>query len=230
MSSDEPLRHPESFPTELTGVLIRGPVGDLEALTDVPEEDAGIVAVVCHDLSEDGGSLHGKVEHMIERSMREMGACTVRFNSRGTGASEGEFNHGVGEAEDLIHVVQWAQRVLPDRELWLGGFGFGAYVAARAAQQLPVRHLVTVAPPVERMDFASLPRPDCHWLVIQGDLDSVTNPDAVYQWAESLDEPPQLIRMQDTDHQFHRRLMDLRGVIKNGIRRQVKAEDETEDA
>ena len=65
-------------------------------------------------------------------------------------------------------------------------------------------------------------------MVVQGDEDEETNPDSVYQWAESMEEPPQLIKMHEAGHSFHRRLMDLRGVIKNGIRRQKQAPEKTD--
>ena len=53
-----------------------------------------------------------------------------------------------------------------------------------------------------------------------GDADEIVEPQAVYDWIDSLPEEarPQLVRMEDTSHFFHRRLMDLRGVIKNGVK------------
>ena len=35
---------------------------------------------------------------------------------------------------------------------------------------------------------------------------------------QMLSRPVQLVRMPDTSHFFHRRLMDLRGAVKNGVR------------
>jgi alpha/beta superfamily hydrolase len=40
----------------------------------------------------------------------------------------------------------------------------------------------------------------------------------VFDWIESLEVSPQLVRMAETSHFFHRRLMDLRGAIKNAMR------------
>ena len=54
--------------------------------------------------------------------MRELGLRTVRFNFRGVGASEGHYDEGVGETEDLLAVVDWARRRWPDSDLWLAGF------------------------------------------------------------------------------------------------------------
>jgi alpha/beta superfamily hydrolase len=36
-----------------------------------------------------------------------------------------------------------------------------------------------------------------------------------------MPQKPHLVRMPDTGHFFHRRLMDLRGAIKNGVRAQL---------
>jgi hypothetical protein len=47
------------------------------------------------------------------------------------------------------------------------------------------------------------------------------NIDRVTTWVNSLKPPPELIVMQEADHFFHRRLMDLRGLLKNGVREQL---------
>jgi alpha/beta superfamily hydrolase len=40
----------------------------------------------------------------------------------------------------------------------------------------------------------------------------------VFEWAAALQPPEQLIRKPETGHFFHRRLMDLRGAVKNAVR------------
>lgn len=223
---NEVLRSPTGFPSESAQVVIPGPCGDLEALTDVPapDDERAATAIICHPVG-DGGTMHNKVVHIVERAFRELGARTVRFNFRGVGGSQGDYDQGFGECDDLLAVAEWVRGVRQGDELWLGGYGFGAYVAIRACQKLSVTQLVVVAPPVEDYDFAALPRPSCPWMVIQGDADARVNPDAVYKWIEEMDDPPQLLRMEDADHTFHRRLMDLRGAIKNGIRRQRRDDE-----
>jgi alpha/beta superfamily hydrolase len=71
---------------------------------------------------------------------------------------------------------------------------------------------------VSRWDFAHLASPLCPWLVVQGEADEVVDPAAVYAWVAAQVEPPTLVRMPETGHFFHRRLMDLRGAVKNGVR------------
>jgi alpha/beta superfamily hydrolase len=213
---------PLLFPDASGTVSLPGLAGPLEVAVDPPEADVAarpVLAVVCHPLTIEGGTLHNKVVTMAARSLRELGATTVRFNFRGAGASAGTFDNGGGELDDLRTVVAWARAARPGHALWLGGFSFGAYVSIRAAAELQPSLLLSIAPPAGRWDFDSIPAPAMPWLVVQGEADEIVDPQAVYAWLEKLD-PPQLelVRMPDTSHFFHRKLMDLRGAIKQGVR------------
>ncbi len=210
-----------AFPTISGPVLLPGPAGLLEVHVDLPEDDVAplpLVAIVCHPLSTEGGTMHNKVVTMTARALRELGATTVRFNFRGVGQSEGVFDEGKGELDDLRAVAAWVRQQRADAVLWLAGFSFGAYVALRAAAELQPAMLVTVAPPAGRWDFASITLPTCPWLVIQGEADEIVDPQAVYDWLKKTKAQAELVRMPDTSHFFHRKLIDLRGAIKNGVR------------
>lgn len=217
------LEQPDSFPASKTELRLRGPAGILEVIADVPamEDAVAAVAVICHPHPQHGGSFHNKVVTILERALRELGISTIRLNFRGVGESEGEFDDGFGETEDLLAVLEWIRRVRPDDALWLAGFSFGSYVALRAAQNLKIKQLISVAPPVGRYEFSEIERPDCAWLVIQGDEDEVVSADAVIEWANAQQPPLELIVMQQAGHFFHRRLMDLRGLVKNAVRNQL---------
>ncbi|HET7359625.1 MAG TPA: alpha/beta fold hydrolase [Rhodanobacteraceae bacterium] len=202
-------------------LLLDGPAGKLEVMLDLPaagDARAG-VGVICHPHPLEGGTLRNKVVTMLERSLRESGLATVRFNFRGVGASAGSYDEGRGESEDLAAVVAWARRMHPGDALWLAGFSFGSYVALRNAARLRADALITVAPPVGRTwDFDAIELPACPWLVVQGEADEVVDPAAVFAWLDTLDPAPAVVRMPDTGHFFHRRLMDLRGAVKNAVR------------
>jgi alpha/beta superfamily hydrolase len=208
--------------------FIDGPAGRIEAACDdaEPGDDAApasgpakIVAVICHPLSTEGGSMHNKVVTMAARALRESGANTVRFNFRSVGQSEGAFDDGHGEADDLRAVVAFVRNKFPDATLWLGGFSFGAYVSYKLASELKPGLLLSIAPPVGRSwDFDNIAHPNCPWLVIQGADDEIVDAEAVKAWVDTLKPPPELVVMPDTSHFFHRKLMDLRGAIKAGVR------------
>jgi alpha/beta superfamily hydrolase len=203
-------------------LVIDGPAGRLEAAYDQAEPEAAaqpVLAVICHPLPTEGGTMHNKVVTMTARALRECGIDTLRFNFRGVGASEGAFDDGAGELDDLRAVVAWARAQHPDKTLWLAGFSFGAWVSLRGAVELGAAAVISIAPPVGRSwEFDGIALPDVPWLVIQGDADEVVDAAAVRDWVASLPSPPTLVEMPDTSHFFHRKLMDLRGALKNGVR------------
>ncbi len=218
-----PIVDPETFPDEQQAFFLSGPAGRLECISDQPEPDIAraATAILCHPHPQHGGTMRNKVVTIMERSLREIGLATVRFNFRATGESEGEFADGTGELEDLYCVIEWVQRTRPDTDLWLAGFSFGAWVSLKAAQHAPVRMLISIAPPVERYGFADLQPPMAPWLVVQGDEDEVVSADAVISWAQSLEPAPELVVMEGSGHFFHRRLMDLRGLLKNAVQKHL---------
>jgi len=211
---------PAAFPGAAASFMLDGPAGKLETITDVAAR-AGArrgVAVICHPQPEQGGTMHNKVVTMTERALRESGLDTVRFNFRGTGNSTGTHDQGQGEGDDLAAVVGWVRGARPGDALWLAGFSFGAYVGIRNAVRVHVDALISIAPPIGIRPLEGVPMPTCPWLLIQGEVDEVVDPQAVFDWVATLKQPPEVIRMPETGHFFHRRMMDLRGAIKHAVR------------
>ena len=211
-----------AFPDESKTLLLDGPAGALEVAVDLPEpaDARPLVAVVCHPLPTEGGTMHNKVVTMVARALRELGATTVRFNFRGTGASDGDFDQGQGEREDLRAVVEWVRAARPGQALWLAGFSFGSYVSLSSAVELGADAVISIAPPVSGRgwDFSAIDLPEVPWLVVQGDQDEIVDPQAVFDWVEKLERQPQLVRMPETSHFFHRKLIDLRGAIQHEVK------------
>jgi len=220
MVESQDIKQADAFPTSRQEFFLRGPAGKLECVADVPDpaDERPATIVICHPHTLHGGTMHNKVVTIIERAMRELGLRTIRFNFRGAGYSEGEHDEGYGETDDLFAVTEWVRRTRPKDELWLGGFSFGAYISMRAAENLQLGQLISIAPPVDRYEFSKLQHPQCPWLVIQGDEDEVVALEDVNSWFETLDPPPDYLVMKQAGHFFHRRLMDLRGLLKNGVR------------
>jgi alpha/beta superfamily hydrolase len=211
------------FPDASGSLMLPGPAGLLEVAVELPaaaEARRGI-AVVCHPNPPDGGTMHNKVVTMAARALTECGLVSVRFNFRGAGNSEGGFDDGRGEVLDLWRVARWAWAARPDHALWLAGFSFGSWVALQAARQLPVAQMISIAPPVGRRDFTGVLPPPCPWLLIQGETDEIVSAPEVFAWAAKQNPAPNVVRMPETGHFFHRRLLDLRGAIKNGVRRNL---------
>lgn len=189
-----------------------GPAGPIEFSFTQPTGAPRALAVLCHPHSLFGGSMSNKVVTTMERAFRDLGLATMRFNFRSVGKSEGVFDHGLGEGEDLAAACAHAQRALPDLPLWLAGFSFGSYVAARMAKTLGAVQLLSIAPPVVSWDFTALPRGPAPWLIVQGEQDEVVDPEAVYRFVDGLQPAATLIRMPGS-HFFHGKLVELRDLL-----------------
>ena len=203
-------------PPAVEPVSIAGPAGSLEALIETPQERAGAgiphFAVVCHPHPLYGGSLTNKVVYTLARAFQELGAPTIRFNFRGVGASQGTYDQGNGETQDALAVVAQGRQRWPDATLWLAGFSFGGAVAIRAAGHAKPERLIAVAPGVTILDVGTV-KPECPWLIAQGDADDVIDPGYVRDWASKLTPRPQLRVLEGAGHFFHGRLHDLKAAV-----------------
>ena len=94
-------------------LLISGQAGDLEVLISSPASPKAITCIMCHPHPVQGGTMHNKVVYTLASTMEVLQVKTVRFNFRGVQKSEGVFDHGVGELDDLIAVVDWVKTQCP---------------------------------------------------------------------------------------------------------------------
>ncbi len=212
-------------------VTIAGPAGALQAVLSVPEAAvAGTnfptsVAIICHPHSLMGGSLDNKVVFTLHRACRDQGLTTIRFNFRGVGASEGVYDHGMGEQDDLLAVLAWARQQLGAERLVLAGFSFGSFVAASAwpralAAGWQGRQLLLVAPPVTRFPLVG------HELqagtrVIYGDADEVVDPSAIRDWLAAQPQALDIRVLPGAGHFFHGRLSELKDWVGAGLQESV---------
>lgn len=200
-------------------MTLKGPIGDLEALLEVPvERDPLAIAIVCHPHPLHGGTMQNKVAHMLARSFVGLDMAALRFNFRGVGASAGEFDEGKGEIDDVLAAVEWAKKSWPELELWLAGFSFGAAMAIHAAVASEPAGLVSVAPAVSRFADNMTEQPACPWIILQGDQDELVDIEETIAWVNSLNPGPQLEVFPDTTHFFHGKLIELREAVQEFVR------------
>ena len=200
-----------------TPVVIDGPVGQLEALYLDNEQPRGI-ALICHPNPVQGGTMLNKVVSTLQRTARDAGLITLRFNYRGVGASEGSHDMGTGEVDDAQAAAEWLRAKHPELPLTLFGFSFGGFVAASLggrleAQGEQLKHLFMVAAAVTRLNGYDLLPVNCPLTLIQPETDEVIDPQAVYDWSDKLDRPHELLKVAECGHFFHGKLTDLKDLI-----------------
>ena len=158
-------------PKPLRHVDLYSPAGKLEALYRELQDPAG-VAVVCHPLTTEGGTLHNKVVFRAARGLEAANVATLRFNFRGAGVSGGKFDAGEGEQEDVAAAIEWVKKKHPGKKLFVGGFSFGSWVASRVACELPeVDALFLIGTPVNKYDFGYLRHCERPMLFVHGTQD-----------------------------------------------------------
>lgn len=170
---------------------IAGPAGIIEADYRAATEQArarrgaaGAQAVLCHPHPQYGGNLHDAVLDCAARVLLDAGVGVLRFNFRGVGGSQGSFDQGRGEVDDLTAAAAWLRDAFPGQALWLGGYSFGAYVAwqALAATAVAPQRVLLLAPPIGPMEFPDRPA-GCRVDVFAGDRDEFLQPAALAAWA-----------------------------------------------
>jgi uncharacterized protein len=185
--------------------LVAGPAGKIECAVDAPEgPDARGAALIAHPHPLFGGTLDNKVVQTLARAFVELGYEAWRPNFRGIGASEGKYDEGRGEVEDLLAVYQALKRP----NILVAGFSFGAAMAARLAQRVEHERLVLVAPAVVNFET---PAVAAGTLVIHGELDETVPLAAVLDWARPQALP--VVVVPGGEHFFHGRLPALRSII-----------------
>jgi alpha/beta superfamily hydrolase len=189
---------------------IKLPVGKIETVIEDPEEGRRGLALIAHPHPLHGGSLDNKVAWTLAKAAVNQGLVAVRPNFRGVGDSEGEFDHGIGETEDLLGLAASIASHYPDLPWTLMGFSFGAYVQHRVAAELSAERLIMVGPAVSMYDF-NAPAIPAH--IIHGVEDELIPIAAVRAYAQSHAIP--LHEIEGAGHFFHGKLKPLQALVES---------------
>jgi len=185
--------------------FLAGPAGRIECAVDAPETGFRGVALIAHPHPLHGGTLDNKVVQTLARAFVELGYEAWRPNFRGVGASEGSFDEGRGEVDDLAAVLNF----LHPKTFVLAGFSFGAAMQAGLATRVTPERMVLVGLAVG--NYAVPPVP-ADTLLIHGENDTTVPLAAVLDWARPQELP--VVVVPGADHFFHRRLNALRGIVE----------------
>jgi alpha/beta superfamily hydrolase len=202
--------------------MLSGPAGIIEAVVEMPAPDfvaaQGGVALVAHPHPLFGGTMDNKVVHTLARAFSKSGWTAVRFNFRGVGSSQGVYDEGRGEANDMLAVVE--QLAAAGQPLALAGFSFGAFVAASVLCLLwptrPAQKTVLAGIATSRFKVPALPlEAIARTLVIHGEQDDTVPLDSVMDWARPQSLPVTVL--PGGGHFFHGQLPLLRDLAMRHI-------------
>ncbi|MEX0694611.1 MAG: alpha/beta hydrolase [Rhodospirillales bacterium] len=169
-------------------VIFNGPEGRLEGRYQHAKRDDAPVALILHPHPQHGGTMNNKVVYSLYHSFSRRGFSTLRFNFRGVGRSQGDFDSGLGELSDAAAALDWMQSHNPNASgCWIAGFSFGAWIAMQLMMRRPeINSFIAVAPPASIHDFSFLAPCPASGLMIHGDSDDIIPEESVAKLADKL--------------------------------------------
>ena len=81
-------------------VIFNGPEGRLEGRFSQNKTARAPIALILHPLPQLGGNMNNPVTYQLYHQFVSRGFSVLRFNFRGIGRSQGEFDNGAGELSD----------------------------------------------------------------------------------------------------------------------------------
>ena len=152
-------------------VIFNGPDGRLEGRYQPSAIKGAPIAMILHPHPQFGGTMNNKIVYDMFYMFQKRGFTVLRFNFRGIGRSQGEFDHGAGELADAAGALDWVQSLHPDsKTCWVAGYSFGSWIGMQLLMRRPeIDAFVCVAPPANLYDFSFLAPCPSSGLVINGE-------------------------------------------------------------
>ncbi|MFC1828771.1 alpha/beta hydrolase [Thermodesulfobacteriota bacterium] len=170
----------------------------IEGLLDRRTSDNGVVVSHPHPLY--GGDMNAAGVESIVHAYRKKGYTTLKFNFRGVGNSQGSYDNGVGEQQDVISALSYLSDI-GIKTIDLAGYSFGAWVNFHAVQKSTVaKRMIMVSPPVGFMDFKNVSPIDCLKLVVSGSRDEIAPPELIEKMLPAWNSDVHFEIIQGADH------------------------------
>ena len=159
-------------------VILTGASGRLEGRYAPPKTDNAPIALILHPHPKAGGHMNNPVAVQLYHLFMKRGFATLRFNFRGVGKSQGEFDSGIGELADAASALDWLQTTNPTAsQCWVAGYQFGAWIGMQLLMRRPETDgFVSVSPPTNVYDFSFLAPCPASGLILHGSGDTVATP------------------------------------------------------
>jgi uncharacterized protein len=175
-----------SGPLKLEGLLQRG------------KTPRGVVISHPHPLY--GGDMDNYVVRLLAQTFSRLDWTTLTFNFRGVGRSQGAFDQGQGEQNDVLSALSFL-RDLGKEDIILAGYSFGAWVNAQAAVKDPAMATsLLISPPLAMLDFSFLKSDAKTKLIISGDRDPFCPVSELKHAIGAMKSPPRLKIIPGADH------------------------------
>ncbi len=184
----------------------------IEGLFENAPGEKGVVVTHPHPLY--GGDMHNNIVESVVKAYREEGYSTLRFDFRGAGQSDGNYDEGVGEQEDVRAALAYLDE-FGKSSIDLAGYSFGAWVNALGLKGFEhVNRTVMVSPPVNFIDFSFLEYDSRIRLVISGSDDDIGPPGLIQDMIKKWNPEAQFHIIQGADHFYWGKTGEIERIIR----------------
>ena len=211
-------------------VIFPGPDGRLEGRYHPQKAKDAPVALILHPHPQFGGTMNNKVVYNLHYAFHRLGFSVLRFNFRGVGRSQGEFDQGIGELSDAAAALDHLQGMNPNaRTTWVAGFSFGAWIGMQLLMRRPeISGFVSVAPPANMYDFSFLAPCPSSGIIVNGAADRVAPAGDVQKLVDKLHQQKGIIIthevMPGASHFFEKHLEEMIGTVEGYVKDRIEAE------
>ena len=169
-------------------VVLTGAAGRIEGRYTAGKTENAPIALILHPHPRAGGQMNHPVSVQLFHLFMKRGFSVLRFNFRGVGRSQGEFDSGIGELADAATALDWLQVTNPSAsQCWVAGFDFGAWIGMQLLMRRPETDgFISVSPPTNMYDFSFLAPCPASGLMLHGSADAVTPPQEVEKVVSKL--------------------------------------------
>jgi alpha/beta superfamily hydrolase len=200
----------EKITIENKGLKIEGLLNNLDTKKAV---------IVSHPHPLYGGNMYNNVVESVVRAYGATGYSTLRFNFRGVGRSQGIYDEGEGEQEDVYAAMEY----LLEQEktsIDLAGYSFGAWVNALGIERFHgISRMLMISPPVAAVDLSFLQYNAKIKLVIAGSNDDIGPPSEIEKMMTVWNPEAELKIIQGAEHFYQGKSREIETIIGDFLRR-----------
>ncbi len=189
------------------GIILQGEL----CLPHRPSAEAKVPGVViCHPNPQMGGTMENVIVRALRDRLVDMGIATLRFNFRGVGGSQGQFDEGIGEVNDVLGALAElrARPQVDAQRCGIVGYSFGAEMGLKAAARvadLPAYAGVGFPTGLEQVnpeDFAYVADVRAKMLFVTGTEDQYSSVTEVLRIVTHFGKDAQVVPLEGADHFF----------------------------
>ena len=136
--------------------------------------------VVAHPFPPMGGTMQNGVVTAVWQALASRGIAALRFNFRGVGRSEGSFDEGVGEIDDVKAALEVAitTESIDTNRVGLAGYSFGSMMSVPVAlRDDRVKCLAIVSAPLSEENWNKMDEYSKPHLAVIGENDEMVPTD-----------------------------------------------------